>query len=264
MTPHDRILSRLAPLQTRLLEHPVYQQIRGLKGLRRFMERHVFAVWDFMSLLKALQRQICCTTLPWVPPADPCSARLVNEIVLGEETDEDGRGGHASHFELYLEAMREAGADTSPVEGLVRRLRTGTDNSLAETLADSDVPAAAREFMQSTFSTIASDSLPAIASAFTYGREDLLPNVFRKIVTEIDSASPGGLGRFLFYLDRHISLDGDEHGPMARQLVERICGNDADRWRQAEEAAVRSLEARLSLWDAMAREIGSGAPSERP
>ena len=264
MTPHDRILGRLAPLQARLLEHPVYQQIRGLTGLRRFMDLHIFAVWDFMSLLKSLQRQLCCVTLPWVPPADPESARLVNEIVLGEETDEDGRGGHASHFELYLEAMREAGADTAPIERLLQHLREEAGHPFTDVLAGSNVPPAAGEFMRSTFATIASDSLPAIAAAFTFGREDLLPGVFRKIVTEIGSASSGGLGRFLFYLDRHIALDGDEHGPMARQLVARICGDDADRWRQAEEAAVRSLEARLSLWDAMAREIGAGEASVRP
>jgi hypothetical protein len=257
MTPLDRIQHRLAPLQRQLLAHPVYRQIRSLPGLRRFMELHVYAVWDFMSLLKTLQQRLCCVTVPWVPPADPASARLVNEIVLAEETDEDGRGGHASHFDLYLEAMRTAGADTAPVEGLMRRLRGGTDGSLADALAASDVPLPARRFVESTFATIASDDLPGVAAAFTFGREDLLPDVFRKIVAEIGSSSPGDLDRFLYYLDRHIALDGDEHGPMAQQLVHRICGADDPRWLQAEEAAVRSLEARLDLWDAMAREIGA-------
>lgn len=258
MIPLDRIARRLAPLQGALLVHPVYDQIRSMTGLRRFMELHVFAVWDFMSLLKALQRRLCCVTVPWVPPVDPASARLVNEIVLAEETDEDGRGGHASHFDLYLEAMRAAGADTAPVERLLTQLREEPDTPLGDLLAASEVPVAARAFVESTFATIADDNLPGIAAAFTFGREDLLPDVFRKIVSEIGSASPGNLDRFLYYLDRHIALDGDEHGPMAQQLVKRLCGNDAARWQQAEDAAVRSLEARLSLWDAMAREIGTG------
>lgn len=257
MTPLDRIQHRLAPLQGQLLAHPVYRQIRSLSGLRRFMELHVYAVWDFMSLLKTLQQRLCCVTVPWVPPADPASARLVNEIVLAEESDENGRGGHASHFDLYLEAMRTAGADTAPVERLLRWLREGTDGTLANALAASDVPLPARRFVESTFATIASDDLAGVAAAFTFGREDLLPDVFRKIVAEIGSSSSGDLDRFLYYLDRHIALDGDEHGPMAQQLVRRICGADESRWLQAEEAAVRSLEARLDLWDAMAREIGA-------
>ena len=58
---------RLVPLKDALLNHPLYRRIDTLPALRLFMEHHVFAVWDFMSLLKELQRRLCCTTVPWAP-----------------------------------------------------------------------------------------------------------------------------------------------------------------------------------------------------
>src|SRR5450432_3612099 len=91
----------IAPLRKKLIEHPIYWSITSPVKLRLFMEQHVFAVWDFMSLLKALQLSNTCTSAPWIPKEDRMVSRFVNEIVLGEESDEDGRGGYISHFELY-------------------------------------------------------------------------------------------------------------------------------------------------------------------
>jgi alcohol dehydrogenase len=70
----ERLRARLAPLRAALAGHPVYGRINGPAPLRLFMEHHVFAVWDFMSLLKALQRRLCCNDVPWLPPADQASA----------------------------------------------------------------------------------------------------------------------------------------------------------------------------------------------
>src|SRR5437763_17203328 len=122
----ERLRARLAPLRAALSGHPVYREIDGPAALRLFMEHHVFAVWDFMSLLKALQRSVCCNDVPWLPPADPASARLVNEIVLAEESDEDGRGGFTSHFALYVRAMVSYGADTSCLERFLTELLRGS------------------------------------------------------------------------------------------------------------------------------------------
>ncbi|MHC5538945.1 DUF3050 domain-containing protein, partial [Singulisphaera rosea] len=114
----DRIRTRIAPLRDALLAHPVYAGIDDIDGLRRFMEHHVFAVWDFMSLLKALQRRVCCVDVPWTPPANPAACRLVNQIVLGEESDEDEEGRPSGHFELYRRAMQLCGAETGPIDRL--------------------------------------------------------------------------------------------------------------------------------------------------
>lgn len=244
---------RLLPLRTTLLEHPLYRRIDGAAALRTFMEHHVYAVWDFMSLLKALQRQLTCVEIPWRPTADPAAARLVNEIVLGEETDEDGEGGYASHFELYLRAMRDAGANTSPIEKFVAHIDEGA--GLEAALQVAKVPPAAAEFVEATFHTIEQGSLSGLAAAFTFGREDLLPDVFQKIVEEADAAT-GGFGRFRFYLERHIELDGDQHGPMAARLVRSLCGDEAEHWRQAEAGALEALRARVKLWDGVLQPVG--------
>jgi hypothetical protein len=253
MTRWDAINDRLQPLRAALLEHPVYARIGDLDAVRRFMELHVFAVWDFMSLLKALQRRICCVDVPWLPPADPVSARLINEIVLGEETDEIAPGRFDSHFAMYLAAMREAGADTQPMERLIGRLRSG--QGLEEALATADIAAPVRAFVGQTFAAIATGDLPTIAAAFTFGREDLLPGIFQQIVGRANREASGRLTTFVRYLDRHIELDSDEHGPLARRLVESLCGNDPANWQRVEQAAVDALSARLKLWDAIGARV---------
>ena len=229
-----------------MLAHPVHDRIDGIDALRVFMEHHVFAVWDFMSLLKALQRGLCCVDVPWTPPANPRACRLINEIVLAEESDADGRGGYASHFELYLEAMRAIGARTDRIDRFVREIRGSRDVIRAVEIAD--VPQAARQFLTQTFGTIEQGDLHAIASAFAFGREDLLPDVFRRIVDGL-AVVGSAVDHFRYYLDRHIELDGGEHGPLAERLVEDLCGEDSARWRSAEGSALRSLDARALLWD---------------
>lgn len=251
-TPHDRlarISAKLEDLRGQLLNHSLYSTLGDLQAVRRFMEHHVYAVWDFMSLLKALQRSICCVSVPWTPPLDRAAARLINEIVLAEESDEDGEHGFASHYDLYRRAMQQAGADIVAIDLVIQAIRDGASLEAAMLLAEP--PAGAIPFVRQTFELIESGNLPAIASAFTFGRENLLPGLFQKIVSEINAKSGGTLNEFVYYLDRHISLDGDDHGPKARLLVAALCGDDDAKWRAAEKAAAASLEARLDLWNAM-------------
>jgi hypothetical protein len=245
----ERLRATLAPLRAALLSHPIYGEIDGLAALRLFMEHHVFAVWDFMSLLKALQRRICCNDVPWLPSADHASARLINEIVLAEESDEDGRGGFASHFALYVRAMARCGADTSTVEWFLAELRRGSP--LTAALDTAGVPGCAREFVRRTFAVIDGGDLVGLAATFTFGREDLLPDVFRRIVDALHEEAGGRLDDFRYYLHRHIGLDEDEHGPMAARIVQSLCGDHEERWKVAGRAAIMALEARRDLWDGM-------------
>ena len=247
MTRLDRVRERLAPLRVALLEHPIYQQIDSLEALRLFMEHHVFAVWDFMSLLKALQQHVSCVTVPWLPAADPLATRFINEIVLAEESDEDGQGGFISHFGLYRRAMTRCGANTTAIDCFLAELRQGKSSATA--LESAGVADCVRRFVSQTFGVIEGGDLCTIASTFTFGREDLLPEIFQRIVESLNVAAGGDLDDFRYYLDRHIGLDGDEHGPMASRLIESLCGFDEDRWQAVEAAAVVALEARLELWD---------------
>jgi len=243
----QEIEQRLAPFRTALLNHPIYQEIDRLDALRLFMAHHVFAVWDFMSLLKALQRRLCCVEIPWLPVADPASSRLMNEIVLAEESDDDGQGGFLSHFELYRRAMARCGADTVLIDGFLDDLRKGT--SVFAALESPGVPACVRPFVRQTFDIIQSGDVCAIAAAFTFGRESLLPSIFQRIVDELNLETNGSLAEFKYYLDRHIGLDGDEHGPMANRLLQLLCGSDESNWRLAQKTAIDSLKSRNELWD---------------
>jgi hypothetical protein len=220
------------------------------------MQHHVFAVWDFMSLLKSLQHRLCGSTVPWLPPSDATVARLVNEIVLGEESDEDGEGGFASHFDLYHRAMRLCGASSRSIDRFLDGLRSGC--TVEDALTKCDAPRCIRQFVCSTFEVIVGGDLCAIASAFTFGREDLLPDVFQRVVDELNVEASGGLDDFKFYLGRHIELDGDQHGPMAARMIAGLCGDDDIKWRVAEEAAVRSLQSRKALWDGMCESMRAG------
>ncbi|HWC90233.1 MAG TPA: DUF3050 domain-containing protein, partial [Pirellulales bacterium] len=246
--PHlEQLRSSIAPLRQALFAHPIYQQIRDPAALRVFMQSHVFAVWDFMSLLKALQARLCGTSVPWLPGQCSAGSRLINEIVLAEETDIDGRGGYASHFELYRSAMRDFGADSTPIDRFLAAL--GHGQSLDSAMQTAEVAEPVRRFVRHTFASIRGGDVCALAAAFTFGREDLLPQVFQRIVAEL--SADGRLDGFKFYLLRHVELDGDEHGPMATKLVSTLCANDPLKWQAATSAAAAALTARLAFWDAI-------------
>src|ERR1700751_1072361 len=102
----------LCSLRAALLDHPIYAQVACIADLQRFMEDHVFAVWDFMSLLKRPQQDMTCTRVPWFPADNARARRLINDIVIGEETDVDPDGSFVRHLDLYLRAMADVGANT--------------------------------------------------------------------------------------------------------------------------------------------------------
>lgn len=244
----ESIEERIAPLRARLAAHPLYASIRTAEHLRLFMQSHVFAVWDFMSLLKALQNRLTCVTVPWTPTAFPQSRRFINEIVLGEESDVF-EGRTVSHFELYLEAMKQSSADTAPIQSLLKRL-----HSMPLVPALAEIPDEARAFVQGTFALIETGNLHAMAAAFTFGREDLIPDMFRAFVRDLSHRSHE-FSIFAWYLERHIEIDGEDHGPLSLRMVADLCSSDEQRWNEAADAAELALHARLALWDAILAQI---------
>jgi len=251
--PHRALLEAVSPERERLLMHPLYAAVSDARALRTFMQAHVFAVWDFMSLLKALQQRLTCVRAPWVPPRSRTAARLVNEIVLGEESDEVAPGVTMSHLELYLEAMEETGADTASIDRFVAAVREDVDVRRALELAEA--PAHVRAFVSHTLATAARADVESIAASFFVGREDLVPAMFRRLLPEVERHRDAvSLRR---YLARHIEVDEDQHGPLARRLLGELCGTDEKRWRAATEAARAAIVERLALWDGIVASLPS-------
>jgi hypothetical protein len=230
-------------VRRQVLEHPIYSSLITVDALRTFMETHVFAVWDFMSLLKRLQEQLTCTTVPWLPRSNPLASRFINEIVLTEESDR-WAGSYASHFELYLAAMTDAGANMSAVTDFLAVLRAGQDPMAA--LRAAGAPLAARVFVARTWTVLSQQPLHCQAAAFAFGREDLIPQMFDRVLRSDEAA--GRLHAFRYYLQRHVEVDGGEHGSMATAMLAELCGDDKQKWDACTTVVIRSLEARAEMW----------------
>jgi hypothetical protein len=240
----------IEPARQKVISHPLYQQLNTMGAVVTFMEHHAFAVWDFMSLLKTLQRSLTCVQVPWVPSGDPTSRRLINDIVLVEESDELGNG-FISHFELYLDGMRQAGADRSRIDAFISLLRAG--QPVVPSLKDADVPQAAAEFVATTWEFIDDAPVHCQAAAFAFGREDLIPDMFDQVAAL--NAEFGELATFVDYLKRHIQVDSEEHTPMAMQMLANLCGDDSDKWSQCEKTINLALSARMRFWDGIVEKI---------
>jgi len=245
MNPKINLLnSNLTKYREEIVNHALYKKLNSVKDIAVMMEHHVYAVWDFMSLLKALQSLLTCTTSPWKPVGDGKIRQLVNSIVLEEESDVDKENNPLSHYEMYIDAMKQCGANTSAIESFVSNVSTTNMPSVNDGVD---------AFLKTTFDVIESNETHKIASAFTFGREDLIPDMFTAIVNEYNTEN--NLDKFVYYLERHIELDGGEHGPLALELISNLCGDDDDKWREVEETAIACLVARKKLWDSILADL---------
>jgi hypothetical protein len=249
MPKHDRYC--LATLRTQLLDHPVYAEVASIEDLRRFMEDHVFAVWDFMSLLKRLQQDLTCTKVPWFPVDNARAARLINDIVIGEETDVDPDGSYVSHLDLYLRAMVDVGASTRQFDRFRSMAQVGV--SVEKAMARAGVPSHVQAFVAHTMTLAQSGSTEEVLAAFFHGREDIIPEMFSRLQKTLPGARHDNdndpLRHFVYYIDRHIELDGDSHGPMGRELLEGLVADSPQRDERALRAACNSIKARIELWN---------------
>lgn len=249
----NKIKKSTEELRRQIVNHKVYSVIKGIEELRIFMKYHVFAVWDFMSLLKSLQQNLTCTSVPWFPRGSADNRYLINEIVLGEESDVDHTGERKSHFELYLEAMRQSGADCSQIENFIEVLKK--TNDFGKAFSDSEAPAEVQDFVKFTFSVINSGKVYMQAGVFTFGREDLIPAMFHTMINDLGAQHPEEISIFKYYLDRHIEVDGGHHSHLALQMMTNLCGTNLLYWAETEEAIRTSLQKRIDLWDGIYEEI---------
>jgi hypothetical protein len=254
----------LRPLRAELEAHPVYHSICSLEDLRCFMEHHVFLVWDFMSLLKSLQQTVTPSVVPWLPAGNPQLRRFVNEIVLAEESDEglpqtDGQRAYASHFELYLQAMREVSAQT---EQVMRFLKLVQERGVDAALGSGSLPAPCAEFMRTTFGFIATGKPHVVAAAFAIGREKIIPDMFRALLRRMGTTAQEA-PIFHYYLSRHLELDEESHGPMAMLLLDELCAGDTVKLSEAHSAAAAAVKARIHFWDGVRMAICASSAHQR-
>ncbi len=249
-----KILDATQDEREKLQNHKIYFSIKNIDHLKTFMSNHVFAVWDFMSILKSLQTQLTCVNIPWTPAGNGTPARLVNEIVTEEESDLGPHGQYMSHFEMYCNAMIQTGADINPIKQFLQNLETYNIN---KSLIKCNAPRAASNFVSETFNILNKSKLHEVAAVFTFGREEIIPDMFRKFIREMDRSQHGKLKYFKYYLDRHIGLDESEHTPAALRMVKELCENNEMKWNDSTLTAKACMQARIRFWDEILKEIES-------
>lgn len=244
MNNHAQLRQDIEAIKSRLAQHRIYREVDSLVALRVFMERHVACVLDFMSILKSLQRDLTCVSVPWHRPADSESARLINEIVVAEETDVIAPGVHRSHYQWYLDAMDQIGADTSAVLRMEAGFAAGMEAEAA--IASAGLPSESAQFTQKTFELL-HGGVHVRAAVFFHGREDVIPRMFLPLAEAL-KADGHACDILVAYLRRHVDVDGGEHGPAAERLLERLFDGDPGREYEALVGARESLLARERLW----------------
>lgn len=248
------INNSIQPQKELLLQHSLYNKVKTITDLQCFLENHVYAVWDFMSLLKALQSKLTCTSTPWFATPNPETRYLINEIVLAEESDLTLDGKRSSHYEMYIEAMEACQADTNGIKAFLQEVDSLKNIFVA--IKTSNLHPNIKAFLDFTFRVIEEGKAHEIAAAFTFGREDLIPSMFTEILRNFQANFPEtDLSKLIYYFERHIELDADEHGPMAMTMITELCGNDAQKWSDVEKVSKQALEKRIGLWDAIEEQL---------
>ena len=236
----------LNPIRDKLRRHDLYKSLKSIDNIRTFMENHVFAVWDFMSILKTLQNKLTNVSVPWIPRGNPVIVRFINEIVFEEESDINELGKPKSHFEMYLEAMTQINANREQIDIFIKSIKSG--QSTSNSLNNINIHIGVKKFTQFTFDIINTGKTHCIAAAFTYGREDIIPDMFIEILNKLD---PNNIryNKLKYYLDRHVEIDGEVHGPISKNMIKELCGTNKRKWDEALFVAKNCINKRIQLWD---------------
>ncbi|PBQ32989.1 heme oxygenase [Sphingobacteriaceae bacterium] len=250
----EQLQKEIEPLREQIKNHAIYSEIKTLEDLKIFMENHVFAVWDFMSALKVLQQKLTSIHVPWIPKGNPNTRFLINSIVLEEESGLDQDGNRLSHYELYLNAMKQAGCNTDAVTSFLHELSDGQSFSIS--LDQSTIPDTAKKFIKNTIQTsIHGDKLHVQAAVFTFGRRNLLPDMFKSLVDELEQKNPKHISIFNYYLSLNASGKKNNLSTLAQEMTLELCGTDEKKWEEATNGVNRSLLARIQLWDSILEKI---------
>ena len=242
----------LSQLKKSIRGHTLFSNKLSNRQIAIFMESHIYSVWGFMSLLKSLQYALSSNNLPWIPTSNTTNGlvNFINEIVLSEESEHIKGIGFISHFEIYLLAMEEIGAKVNNIKKLIKNIEN--NKKYKNAILDIKIHKEVRDFLDFDIKTSQSNSLPKIIGGFTLAREQVIPNMFEYIIPAIKDKKSAK--HFITYLRRHISIDGDRHGPLASKLLETICSSNKDMC-TAYQSGIKSLKLRLKVWDKVASEL---------
>ena len=246
------ITDKLSNLRNQLRFHQLYKSLKSINDIKIFMENHVFAVWDFMSILKALQIRLTNVCVPWIPNNNPVLTRFINEIVLGEESDLNELNEPKSHFEMYMESMDQIRAKNSEIKFLIMQIKS--EKEIIESIDKMKIDDAVKKFIKFSFEIIKTEKIHCMASAFTFGREDIIPDMFLEIIKTIDPKNKK-YNKLKYYLERHIEIDGELHGPLSQQMIIELCGNSPRKWSETLTVAEKCLQNRIKLWDTILKQI---------
>lgn len=259
MTIFELNQKKIDEAKEQLVNHSLFRlnHLQTLDDVRLFMSYHVYCVWDFMSLTKYLQHTITCTNAPWIPKRKYAShlVRFINDIVLCEESDiTPVAGEYMSHFDLYLTAMNEINGDTKSILEFVNLCERQGSFNLYDVMLNARIPTPTANFMKATFDVIATGKPHMVAAFFAFGRETVIPTMFKYILQQLN-INNNSAPYFHFYLERHIEVDGEEHGDWSLDLVNALCEGHPLKLREAEEAAITAINARIALWDSLAEQL---------
>ena len=236
----SNILTKEIEVQTILLyDHPLYNSIKTPNHIRQYMYNQVWCVWDFMTLVKSIQLKLIPPSILWQPPKYPTLAAYIYEVLLTEETDKSIRQNeNASHFQTYLEAMQQSKVDTKAIDKFIELLRSGA--SFDKAITKCDIHKEAREFVENTYA-FANSELHISTAVFCLSREGIIPGIFNSLLSNLNLDKDFQI--LNWYLNRHIYLDSESHGPLSIKLFKTVV-DTKKKEKEALEAALSALKAR--------------------
>ena len=153
---------------------------------------------------------------------------------------------------MYLDAMDQIGAEKEDIEIFIIDIKSG--KKINPTIHGLSIDHAVKDFLQFSFEIINTEKSHQIASAFTYGREDIIPDMFISILKELDPEN-NRYSKLKYYLDRHIEIDGNLHGPLAQKMLVELCNDNQNKWDEVYTVAKNCLQYRIKLWDSILKQI---------
>ena len=256
MTPENKIKSNLDEKVTAVENHSVFEALESHYDIRRFLESHAYAVWDFMTLLEAFQNPDG-DTQPWDPPV---GYQFADDFVHRVGFREGDSGRPRPHFDEYYSAMELLDADTDGIRILLEAIEDGRSADRALSMANP--PVEARQHVQTTLDIAQTGDPTRIAGAIL-ARRDIMPDEFSADLNRVLKDTTPRQPDFATVMpdcfaafDQAMEFDWEQY---VNRVVHDVRIDPTDSGRQAlMDSAKEMLDARLTLLDGIEDQILSG------